>query len=321
MKVKLKLALRNLCLRICCGTRPRIQIQPMPSVNNRLEEDAGQSKTPNNDRAENKVSILCSEVRTIFLQKGSTTLNVPAQNGNMTRKVSVLGNLPRKNFAKTTASISQQESSRSFVAKSRFLRENRTGLQLHDIARAQSISFPESYSQSSSLSKNSSKSSQSKRSKSETQCRTIPKQFPAFRILAATREGVDDAHMFAEKNFMSEVTLFLCAVLEYQDLCKNRKCSTQQQHLAFRKIVQDFIVPGSCSEINISGQMRQNVMRLMKPDPFTDQECFFTHLRSQKDRLQVFNGIYSEMEKLFWSNVYSREHFKDNFAQNILDHL
>jgi len=145
------------------------------------------------------------------------------------------------------------------------------------------------------------------------------KRLPNFKKLMEKKEVIDDIHLFAEKNFMPEVTLFLCAVIEYEDLC--RRCSADKQYLAFTKIVQHFIASDSPSEVNISFKMRQKITRLREQDPFTGQDKFFTFLTSQKDRTKVFKGVFVEMETLFWSNVYSRKQLNDNLAQNILDYL
>ena len=75
----------------------------------------------------------------------------------------------------------------------------------------------------------------------------------------------------------------------------------------------NFVIVGAPSEINISDAMRNHVMKFA-----TDQKTICTLLKRLEDRTQVFQSVYLEMEKLFWSNLYSRENNRRPLAKEIL---
>jgi len=135
---------------------------------------------------------------------------------------------------------------------------------------------------------------------------------PSFRIFFKNKDAANTVHAFSEDCYITEVVSFLFAVLEYQDLCKY--VSIDKQFFAFQKIVTNFVIVGAPSEINISDIMRNHVTKFA-----TDEKTFCTLLQRLEDRTQVFQSVYLEMEKLFWSNLYSRENNTRPLAKEILE--
>jgi len=144
-----------------------------------------------------------------------------------------------------------------------------------------------------------------------TQTRRENLACPPFRCISSNNDAMHAAHMFSAQCFMPEVVLFLFAVIEYQDLCKHSPRG--EQYTAFQKVTQHFIIVGAPCEINISNKMRKQLIDLM-----VDQKKFFHLLPRLQNRLEVFHPIYLEMEKLFWSNLYSRDFGKSSAAQELL---
>jgi len=140
-------------------------------------------------------------------------------------------------------------------------------------------------------------------------CKSMCK-YPPFRMLAKNKTALSAAAEFSENSCMTEVFGFLCAVVEYQDLCKNY--TKEKQYCAFLKVAEHFIVPGSPSEINIASKMRENITKLMS------ESLFFVGLPSYEDRLDVFETVNREMERLFWLNLNLRKNTTDQTAQHLV---
>jgi len=135
--------------------------------------------------------------------------------------------------------------------------------------------------------------------------------YPPFQILSKNKTAMIAAAEFSEHCCMTEVFSFLCAVLEYGDFCKT--CPREKQYCAFLKVAQRFIVPGSPLEINISSTMREKITKLT-----SDSAVFFAELPRRVDRLEVFQTVNLEMERLFWFNVNLRKNTKDQKAQTLI---
>jgi len=73
----------------------------------------------------------------------------------------------------------------------------------------------------------------------------------AFSCLATNKEFKDAALSFTKRNYMPEVALFLCAVIDYKRIC-GQKSPLRTQYNTFLQLINQFIELGSKHEINIS---------------------------------------------------------------------
>ena len=132
---------------------------------------------------------------------------------------------------------------------------------------------------------------------SQPKCRAV-----SFSTLKENKDALKAAIQFSAKNFMAEVPNFLCAVEQYQNICRKNE-SSESVYKAFLNVLDPFIRVGSPQEINICEKMRNAILNFE-----VGQEMFFTLFSRKEDRVRIFEDIYGEMEALFFSNYQTRSH-------------
>ena len=135
---------------------------------------------------------------------------------------------------------------------------------------------------------------------------------PSFRIFFKNKDASNTVHAFSEDCYIPEVVSFLFAVLEYQD--QSKYLTLDKQFSKFQEIATAFVFVNSPSEINISDTMRKQVTKFAN-----DKNLFCAYFKMPEDRSQVFQLVYLEMEKLFWTNLCSRENNTKPLAKEIFE--
>jgi len=129
----------------------------------------------------------------------------------------------------------------------------------------------------------------------------------SFSSMAENKDLKEAALCFSQKNYMPEIAMFLCAVIDFRRKCE-QKSPIRLQYNAFLQLVNQFIESDSENEINISHEMRNEILKLK------GGSSSFAAL-TLKARSEVFDKAYNEMEKLFWSNLHSRDFTNDGSAK------
>jgi len=124
----------------------------------------------------------------------------------------------------------------------------------------------------------------------------------SFSTIFENKDVLKAAIQFSATNFMAEVPNFLCAVEQYQNICRTNE-SSESAYKAFLDVLDSFIRVGCPQEINICEKMRNAVLNFE-----LGPEMFGILFPEKENRVRVFEDIYDEMEALFFSNHQARSY-------------